>query len=419
MQNTETKKGITRNIVLAGFTSFFTDVSSEMIYPLLQAFMGMIMASKKALLGPVLGIIEGVAESTASLLKVFFGYYSDTIQNRKLPAIAGYSTSALAKFLLLFSFFGWYFVLLARFFDRFGKGVRTAPRDALISESSPKDSQGKAFGFHRGMDFAGATLGTLICFFLVLQFMDPVTKTLKDLNSFYTLFLISIIPAFIGIIFLFFIKEEKLHTAQTAKNQKPRPNLNIRHYDKNLQIFFLAQLVFTLGNSSNQFLLLRSMNLGYTLSTVVLMYLIFNLSTSLLSTVIGSLSDRIGRKNVLIAGYGLYAVVYIAFGFITHTTNYLLWFFWPLYGIYYAMTEGIEKALVSDIAPKDSKATALGFYHTIVGVVLLPASIIAGILFALFPSAPFIFGGVLALVTVVILGFFVKEKGLQHGTHYN
>jgi len=413
MQNTRKKKGITRNIVLTGFTSFFTDVSSEMIYPLLQAFVSMIMASKKVLLGPILGIIEGIAESTASLLKVFFGYYSDKIQNRKLPAIAGYSTSALAKFLLLLSFFGWYFVLLARFFDRVGKGVRTAPRDALISESTPKEMQGKAFGFQRGMDFAGATLGALICFFLVMQFMDPVTKTLKDLNSFYILFLISIIPAFIGVTFLFFIKEKKLQTAQTTKTQKPKPNLNIRQYDKNLQIFFLAQLVFTLGNSSNQFLLLRSMNLGYTLSTVVLMYLIFNLSTSLLSTAFGSLSDRIGRKKLLIAGYGLYAVVYIAFGFISHKTNFLLWFFWPVYGIYYAMTEGIEKAFVSDIAPKDSKATALGFYHTIVGIGLLPASIIAGILFSLLPSAPFIFGGALALFAVAILGFFVKEKGAE------
>lgn len=413
MRNTGKKKGITRNVVLAGFTSFFTDVSSEMIYPLLQAFVSMIMASKKALLGPILGIIEGIAESTASLLKVFFGYYSDKTQNRKLPAIAGYSTSALAKFLLLLSFFGWYFVLLARFFDRVGKGIRTAPRDALISESTPNEMQGKAFGFHRGMDFAGATLGALICFFLVLHFIDPITKTLKDLDSFYTLFLISIIPALIGVPFLFFIKEKKLHTAQTANNKKPKPNLNIRQYDKNLQIFFLAQLVFTLGNSSNQFLLLRSMNLGYALSTVVLMYLVFNLSTSLLSTAFGSLSDRIGRKNLLIAGYGLYAIVYIAFGFISQKTNFLLWFFWPLYGIYFAMTEGIEKAFVSDIAPKDSKATALGFYHTIVGIGLLPASIIAGILFSLLPSAPFIFGGALALFAVAILGFFVKEKGLE------
>jgi len=408
--NTTAKRGITRNVILTGFTSFFTDISTEMIYPLLQAFVAMVMAAQRAYLGPVLGIIEGIAESTASLLKVFFGYYSDKIQKRKLPAIAGYSTSALAKFLLLLASFGWYFVLFARFLDRVGKGIRTAPRDALISESTPKEMQGKAFGFQRGMDFAGATLGTVICFFLVLRFMDPVTKTLKDLDSFYTLFIISIIPAFIGVIFLFFITEKKFEPEQTAKSQEPKPNLNIRLYDKNLQIFFLAQLIFTLGNSSNQFLLLRSMNLGYALSTVILMYLIFNLCTALLSTPFGSLSDRIGRKTVLMAGYVFYAVVYIAFGFISLSSSSFLWFFWPLYGIYYAMTEGVEKAFVSDMAPQESKATALGFYHTIVGVGLLPASVIAGILFSFLPRAPFLFGGAMALVTVVILGLFVEEK---------
>jgi len=408
--NTTAKRGITRNVILTSFTSFFTDISTEMIYPLLQAFVAMIMAAQRAYLGPVLGIIEGIAESTASLLKVFFGYYSDKIQKRKLPAIAGYSTSALAKFLLLLSSLGWYFVLFARFLDRVGKGIRTAPRDALISESTPKEAQGRAFGFQRGMDFAGAALGTVICFLLVLRFMDPVTKTLKDLNSFYTLFIISIIPAFIGVIFLFFITEKKFEPDQTAKSQEPKPNLNIRLYDKNLQIFFLAQLIFTLGNSSNQFLLLRSMNLGYALSTVILMYLIFNLCTALLSTPFGSLSDRIGRKTVLMAGYVLYAVVYIAFGFISLSSSSLLWFFWPLYGIYYAMTEGVEKAFVSDMAPQESKATALGFYHTIVGVGLLPASVIAGILFSFLPRAPFLFGGAMALVTVVILGLFVEEK---------
>jgi MFS family permease len=404
------KSGITRNVLLASFTSFFTDISTEMIYPLLQAFLAMVMVPQRVFLAPVLGIIEGVAESTAGLLKFFFGYYSDKIRKRKLPALAGYSTSAFAKFLFLLASLGWYFILLARLFDRVGKGVRTAPRDALISESTPKDAHGKAFGFHRSMDFAGATLGTAICFFLVLQFMDPATKTLRDLDSFYALFLISIIPAFIGIIFLFFIKDTEIHDADKLMKQDFKPNLNLRHYDKNLRIFFLAQLIFTLGNSSNQFLLLRSMSLGHALSAVILMYLLFNFSTAILSTAFGSLSDTIGRKKMLMAGYGLYGIVYISFGFITPATKSLLWFFWPFYGIYYAMTEGVEKAFVSDIAPNDSKATALGFYHMIVGAGLLPASIIAGILFSFVPSAPFIFGGGTALATMAILGSSVSEK---------
>jgi len=409
IQRTVKKVGVSRNIILAGFTSFFTDISSEMIYPLIQAFVSMIMSSQKALLGPILGIIEGVSESTASLLKVFFGYYSDRIQKRKLPAIAGYSTSALAKPMLVLASFGWHFVLLARFLDRVGKGIRTAPRDALISESTARETQGKAFGFHRGMDFAGAALGSLICFFLVLRFMDPATKTIKSLNDFYLLFLISVVPALIGVVFFFFVREEKFHLDPGGKRGEPVPNPDPRRYDKNLRVFFLAQLIFTLGNSSNQFLLLRSMNLGHALSTVVLMYLAFNLSTSLLATFFGSLSDRIGRKRLLMAGYSLYAAVYTAFGFITPEANLLLWFFWPAYGVYYAMTEGVEKAFVSGIAPEGSKATALGFYHTIVGAGLLPASIIAGILFSILPSAPFLFGGATALVTVAMLGFSVKE----------
>jgi len=407
--NSGLTSGVSRNVVLTGFTSFFTDISSEMIYPLIQAFVSIIIASQRTLLGPILGVIEGIAESTASVLKVFFGYYSDTIQKRKLPAIAGYSTSSLAKLLLLLASFGWYFVLLARFLDRVGKGIRNAPRDALISESTAQQNQGKAFGFQRGMDFAGATIGALICFFLVLRFMDPVAKTLTDLNAFYVLFLISVVPGIIGVAVLFFVKDTKAHSGEIP-HEEPKPNLDPRSYHKNLQIFFAAQLIFTLGNSSNQFLLLRSMTLGHALSTVVLMYLIFNLSTSLLATFFGSLSDKIGRKRVLIAGYSLYAAVYIAFGFISGKTNWLLWFFWPAYGIYYAMTEGVEKAFVSDIAPIGSKATALGFYHTIVGVGLLPASLIAGILFSILPSAPFLFGGATASVAVVILGIFVANE---------
>ncbi|GAK55975.1 major facilitator superfamily MFS_1 [Candidatus Vecturithrix granuli] len=396
-----------KNVILMGLTSFFTDVSSEMVYPLLQAFMSMVLASQKALLGPVLGIIEGIAESTASLGKVFFGYYSDRIQRRKMPTITGYSISALSKCLFFLASLGWYFVLLARFLDRVGKGVRTAPRDALISESVPKDIQGKAFGVQRAMDFAGATLGALLCYLISLHFLDPVTKTLKNLGSFYVLFIISIIPAIIGVVFLFFTQEtgEKL----SGKKARPKPNLDFRKYDRNLQRFFFTQFLFTLGNSSNQFLLLRSQDLGHTLSTVILMYLVFNLTSSLLSTFFGSLSDKIGRKRILVTGYLLYALVYMSFGFLNESSKSLLWGFWIIYGVYYAMTEGVEKAFVSSLAPTESKATALGFYHTIVGISLLPASLIAGLLFSWLPSAPFVFGGLMSLLATTVLGLSVRE----------
>lgn len=400
-----------RNVILTGLTSFFTDVSSEMLYPLIQAFVSTVLASQKALVGPALGIIEGVAESTASLLKILAGYYSDRIRLRKAPTIAGYALSALSKLLLFLASFGWWFVLISRFFDRVGKGIRTAPRDALIYESTEQGRQGAAFGFQRGMDFAGATLGVAVCWLVCLQFLDPVSKTLRDLNAFYLLFAVSVVPAFIGVVFLFFVKETRPLTASEGPSQKPVPNLDLRKYDRNLRLFFLAQCFFTLGNSSNQFLFLRSMNLGIALPGVILMYLLFNLSSTVLSRFFGGLSDKVGRRKILIAGYALYAAVYCSFGLITKDHSWVLWISWIIYGIYYAMTEGVEKAFVGDLSPKESKATALGFFYTIVGIGLLPASVIAGFLFSHSPAAPFIFGSCMSGIALVIVALFVKETG--------
>lgn len=399
---------IERNVLLTGLTSFFTDISSEMIYPLIQAFVTMILAANKAMLGPVLGIIEGVAESTASLLKVITGYYSDIFEKRKSPVIGGYTLSALSKILLFAAAFGWYFVLISRFIDRVGKGIRTAPRDALISESVSSANQGRAFGFQRGMDYAGAFIGAAVCYFVVLHYIDPISGNLKDLESFYFLFMLSVVPAFIGVAFLFFIKEKS--SRHKESKDKPKPNLNIKQYDRNLKVFFAAQILFTLGNSSNQFLLLRSMDLGYQLSSVILMYIVFNFMGSLLSMPAGIISDSRGRKKIILAGYALYAAVYTAFGFITPGYNMLLWIFWPLYGVYYALTDGVEKAFVSDIAPSGSKATALGFYHTITGITLLPASVIAGLLYSVSPELPFIAGGIFSAMAVVVITFGVKSK---------
>ncbi|MCX7679566.1 MAG: MFS transporter [Spirochaetes bacterium] len=400
-----------KNVILTGFTSFFTDVSSEMLYPLIHAFVSTIMAAQRTLVGPILGIIEGIAESTASLLKVFVGYYSDRWEKRKTPAIAGYSLSAFSKLLLFAASFGWIFVLISRFLDRVGKGIRTAPRDALISESTPPDMQGKAFGFQRAMDFAGAFVGALICFVIVNHYLDPSTGNLANLTAFYFLFALSIIPALLGVGFLFFVTEKKVARIKGAA-VKLKPNINIFKYDKNLKLFYISQIFFTLGNSSNQFLLLRTMQLGHALTTVILMYVLFNLITSTLSSSFGSLSDRIGRKKLLVVGYSIYAIIYLAFGFISTETNYLLWLFWPLYGLYYALTEGIEKAFVSQLAPPDSKATALGIYHTVVGLLLLPASIIAGALFSKLPELPFLFGSSMALIAVCTIAIGVKETAV-------
>jgi MFS family permease len=223
------------------------------------------------------------------------------------------------------------------------------------------------------------------------------------------MFIASIIPAAIGVIFLFFVREMHAAPAEAGK-QRPKPSLNIRLYDRNLKFFFLVLAIFTLGNSSNQFLLLRSTNLGFALPAAVLMYLTYNLSTTLMSNIFGSLADRLGFKRVLLGGYLLYGIVYAAFGFIDRGNAFLLWAFWPLYGVYAAMTEGVEKAFVAKLAPAESKATALGFSQMIVGVGLLPASVIAGALFAVQPALPFIFGAITSIIAIIILGGWVKEK---------
>ena len=391
-----------RNLLVTGWASFLTDVSTEMIYPLLQAFVAMILTGRRALLGPVLGIIEGISESAASLLKVFSGLYSDRVRSRKVPTIAGYSVSACAKTLLFLASRGWYFVLLARLFDRMGKGIRTAPRDALISESVPPTQQGAAFGFQRAMDFAGATAGVAICYLVSLKYLDPATGTLRDLGAFYLLFVLSVIPAFAAVSFLFFAQETRCAQANVG-GSTPHPSLDYRKYNRSLQVFLLAHLVFTLGNSSNQFLLLRTMDLGFALPSVILMYLAHNLSTALLSRYLGGLSDRIGRIGILISGYLLYGIVYGTFGLVTKSSSALLWAFWVLYGVYYAMTEGVEKALVVELAPEESRATALGLFQTIEGAGLLVSSVLAGFLFSLAPSAPFIFGAITSVTTAAIL----------------
>ncbi|MEI6092340.1 MAG: MFS transporter [bacterium] len=406
----KTKKTyLSRNVIMTSFSSFFTDVSSEMIYPLIQAFVRSMTVS----VGPVLGIMEGVVESLASLLKVFSGYFSDKTGNRKFLTVFGYSLSSFAKVLFFVpNIFALFFV---RFFDRVGKGIRTAPRDALISESVPKEFLGKAFGFQRGWDFAGSFFGVLLLYIIISKYLPGLNNVINGKGSvspkeFYPIFFIVVLSAFIAVIFLLFTKDKKVNDAAVDSKPILRPSLNIKNYDKNLKIFFLSQLIFTLGNSSNQFLLLQSTNITGLLSTVLLMYLLFNLTTFCFSTLFGSLSDKYGRKKFLVTGYIIYAIVYTAFGFISSSHSFLLWFFWPLYGLFYAMTDGVEKAFVSEVAPSGSKATALGFHSTIVGIGLLPASLIAGFLFVVNSRFPFIFGGLMALSAAVIIALFVKIK---------
>jgi MFS family permease len=376
------------NIILLGITSLLTDISSEMVYPLLPVYLVSVLGASPA----ILGLIEGIAESLASLLKVFSGYFSDKVKLRKPFTIFGYAGSVFGKLLLYLST-SWGYVLFARIVDRFGKGVRTAPRDALIADSAKEGKKGAAFGLHRAMDTLGAAIGVLAAYLLIVNFKD----------NFKSVFLLSLIPAILGVFFLFFVKEKK---TPPQEKQREKLQFNWKTLDRKLKLFLIFTFIFTLGNSSNQFLLLRAKNAGNPLPTVILLYLVYNIVYSLVSYPAGRISDKIGRKNLLVLGYFFYGIVYL--GFAVNNSAGMFWFLFGIYGLYIGFTEGVEKALVADIAPANLRATAIGLHATLVGIGLLPASLLAGLLWKhLGPSAPFYFGGFMGIVSSIGLWFIL------------
>ena len=385
------------NIILLGLTSLFTDISSEMIYPLVPLYLVGRLGATPA----VVGLIEGMAESLASLLKVFSGYYSDRWQSRKAPAIGGYSLSALAKLLIIFST-SWPWVLWGRIGDRFGKGVRTAPRDALIAESSPEDKLGWSYGLHRTLDTLGAAAGVILAYYFFTSYH----------GSYHTVFAWSLVPALLGVGILFPVKEKGKKNTSGEK----KLILSWSGLDSRLKKFLLVVFIFALGNSSNQFLLLRAHDLGFGTAQVILLYLVFNLVYALASFPAGALSDRIGRRFLLAAGYLFYGLVYL--GFALAKGGGVLWVLFALYGIYNAVTEGVEKALVAEIAPPHQKATLIGLHATLVGIGLLPASLLGGALWNLYGApATFYFGGVMGIlaalgITMVLAG---EEPAARRG----
>lgn len=385
------KSKINKNVLLTGFTSFFTDISSEMIYPVLPFFLRSVLGVTPA----VVGIIEGIAESTAALSKTYFGKIADRLKHYKEMAIMGYLFSALSKIILVFAN-AWFYVLSARFLDRIGKGIRTAPRDIIISESVEKEKRGIAFGIQRSMDFFGAFLGVLISYFIIRFFISEQSY----IGLYKNIFLFSLIPAFFGVIFLFFIIIPK--TLKDLKKQEVQTKSKV--LNTKLKLFLLGTIIFALGNSSNQFLLLRSQDVGFTLLNSILLYLIYNVTSSIFSPVFGKVSDKLGKKKVIIIGYGLYTLVYLSFGLFSKIWIYpIIWF---LYGIYSAMTEGVEKAFVSDLSLKENRGFSLGLFSTIVGIGVLPASLIAGVLYTFIGAyAPFVLGGILSVLSVVVILF--------------
>ena len=378
------------NIVLLGLVSFFTDVSTQMIYPILPLFLTSVMG-----VGPlIIGIIEGIAESLASVLKLFSGIVSDRFGHKKRLAFFGYAASAVNKVIILFAT-TWTGVLVARVIDRFGKGIRTAPRDAMIVEAADKARIGKAFGLHKGMDLLGTAIGILLAWFILSFAVNG--------DGFRSIFLFSLIPAFIGLVILMFVKDKKLE-----KRPEKKVTFNWKSLDKRLKLFLVFTFLFTLGNSSNAFILLRIYDVGFSARDAILLYFVYSMTGSLLAFPAGSLSDKFGRKNLLCAGYLLYGIVYLGIALVSNNIAFIALF--VIYGFYIAMTAGVERALIADLVPPENKASALGLHAAIVGIGLLPASIIAGLLWTwLGPSTPFLFGGRLGFITCV--GVFIVLSG--------
>ena len=391
-----------RNIWAVGLTSFFMDVSSEMVLNILPLFLANVLGVKTN----IIGLIEGLAEATASILKLFSGWLSDKLGGRKWLAVLGYGLSAVAKpFFYIAS--SWGLIAGVRWADRVGKGIRTAPRDALVADSVTKETRGLAFGFHRAMDTAGAMIGILIAVLAVWL----AQKNTLDLSkpTFQTVVLISLLPALLAVLSLVFGAKDV-----PVKGQRAAPKFSLRGMGKPFIIFLVIVGIFTLGNSSDAFLVLRAQNLGLSVTGILIMLAMFNLIYALVSTPAGRLSDRIGRRRLIIGGWLVYAVIYLGFAFAQ--AAWQVWLLYVAYGLYYGLAFGSANALVADLVPENMRGTAYGTYNATIGILAFPASFIAGLLWqgagswgGLGPSAPFFFGGTLALIASLLMAFWMPK----------
>jgi MFS family permease len=377
--------GFSRNIFSLGLVSLFTDVSSEMIYPLLPIFLTSVLGMGTTFVG----LVEGVAEATASLLKLFSGWVSDRIGKRKSLVVFGYTLSTLTRPLVAAATAGWH-VLLIRFLDRVGKGIRTSPRDALIADSCLEGEHGKAFGFQRAMDHAGAVMGPLIAF-LLLTFIT---------QQYRLIFWSAYLPGLVALIILIRgVSERKSLPSGAAA---PKIQWTLRPFDSRFKIFLFIIILFSLGNSSDAFLILKAKEAGVPLSLIPILWMALHLVKSISATPGGILSDRLGRKSVIIAGWLLYSAVYWAFA--SAETSLTVWILFAIYGLFYGLTEGGERALVADLVEPHLRGTAYGLYNFSIGISTLPASLLMGLLWEkVSPKAAFRFGAALALLAALLL----------------
>ncbi|MGB8251779.1 MAG: MFS transporter [Anaerolineaceae bacterium] len=398
-------KQLPRNVWAVGFTSLFMDVSSEMVLNILPLFLANVLGVKTN----IIGLIEGVAEATSSILKLFSGWLSDKLGGRKWLAVAGYGLSAISKpFFYIAN--SWGLIAGVRWADRAGKGIRTAPRDALVADSVTRETRGLAFGFNRAMDKAGAFIGLLIAA-LVVWLAQANTLDLSR-STFQTIVLISLVPAFLAVLSLAIGAKDV-----AVKGQREAPKFSLRSMGKPFSIFLVIVSVFTLGNSSDSFLVLRAQNLGISVTGILVMLAVYNLVVTLVATPAGSLSDRIGRRRLIIGGWLVYATIY--FGFALAQSAWQVWLLYMTYGLYFGMAFGTANAMVADLVPENLRGTAYGTYNAVIGLLAFPSSLIAGILWqgvgswqGFGPSAPFFFGSALALIAAILMFFWMPKARL-------
>lgn len=381
-----------RNVYITAISSLLTDISSEMVVYLLPLFLSSVLKTST----PLIGLIEGMAETTASLTKLASGYLSDRIGNRKWLTVGGYSLSLAAKPLLALAG-SWNAVFVARFADRFGKGVRTAPRDAIIADSISADRRGTAFGFHRAGDTLGAFIGLALAIGVV--FWSQQRSLTLERSTFTTIVWLSMLPAAAAVVLLIWGLQERRTTPVATRTPI---HISLTGFDSRFRLALLSVAIFALGNSADAFIVLLAQERGASVLTTLLLVLIFNGVYTIFAQPFGKLSDHIGRLTVIMMGWGFYALVYL--GFALSSSIWQIGVLWAFYGLYYAMTEGAMKSLVADLVPPTQRGTGYGWLNGTIGIMALPASLIAGLLWqALGPSSVFLFGAGMAGIAMLII----------------
>lgn len=385
------------NIWIVTVTSLLTDISSEMIVYLIPLFLSNVLGVRMVFIG----LIDGIAETTASLVKIYSGALSDKIGKRKWLTVLGYVISTVAKPFLYFAN-TWGGVLGVRFADRIGKGIRTAPRDALVAASTDEANRGFAFGLHRAGDTAGAFIGIGIAALII--WLTQTNQAILSVNTFRIAVLASIIPAILAVIVLAVGATDLDGTGKGSGVMR----LSLQGMDTRFKSFLFIVVLFTLGNSSDSFIILRAQERGLSVLQTMFMLMTFTAIYTILSGPLGVLSDKIGRRKLIIGGWFVYGLMYL--GFALAQTGWQIWTLFGIYGIYYAATEGAAKALIADLVPDSQRGTAYGLFNAAIGITALPASLLAGLLWqgagtwtGFGPSAPFLFGAVLSLVASLLL----------------